>query len=84
MNENNNVIARSFKSAGGRGLAGFIDNIDFDWFDSTWETDKNKAPKMCKITMGFTPIHDIAPGLDHMGVNRAPVYQIGPYKLKPR
>jgi len=80
LQESNNVIARSFKSTGGRGIAGFIDNIDFDWLDSTWETDKSKsgrvAPKMCKVSMGFTPIHDIAPGLDHHGINRAPVYQV--------
>ena len=82
LDESNNVIAKSFKSTGGRGIAGFIDNIDFDWLDSTWETNSGMnnngrvAPKICKVTMGFTPIHDIAPGLDHRGINRAPIYQI--------
>jgi hypothetical protein len=34
---------------------------------------------MCKVTLAFTPIHDIAPGLDHLGFNRAPVYPVGTY-----
>jgi hypothetical protein len=27
--------------------------------------------------MAFIPIHDIAPGLDHEGFNRAPIYPVG-------
>lgn len=27
--------------------------------------------------MTFEPIHDIAPGLDHDGFNRAPIYPVG-------
>jgi hypothetical protein len=27
--------------------------------------------------MSFEPIHDIAPGLDHEGFNRAPIYPVG-------
>ena len=27
--------------------------------------------------MTFKPVHDIAPGLDHLGYNRAPVYPVG-------
>jgi hypothetical protein len=27
--------------------------------------------------MRFEPIHDIAPGLDHEGFNRAPIYPVG-------
>jgi len=79
-----NAISRSFKTSGGKGLAGFIDSLSFDWYDGvTWETDRNRgdnkvAPMMCKVTISFTPIHDITPGLDHMGANRAPVYPVGP------
>jgi len=80
-----NAVARSFRSAGGRGLAGFIDSINFDWYDNvTWTTDEGegrKAPKMCKVTVAFSPIHDITPGLDHMGFNRAPVYPVGPMSI---
>lgn len=75
-----NAIARSFRSSGGKGLAGFIESLSFDWYDKvTWTTDEGpgrKAPKMCKVTVSFAPIHDITPGLDHTGANRAPVYRI--------
>jgi len=81
---NANSIAKSFRSAGGKGLAGFIESMNFDWLgQSTWDVDKNrKAPKMCKVTMSFSPIHDISPGLDSNGYNRAPIYPIGPYKSR--
>jgi hypothetical protein len=83
LNEDKNAITRSFKSAGGRGLAGFIDSMSFDWYDrTTWDTDLGrKAPKMCKVTISFSPIHDISPGLDSSGYNRAPIYPIGPHAL---
>ena len=32
---------------------------------------------MVKINIGFSPIHDIPPGLDHNGMLRAPVYNVG-------
>ncbi len=80
MKEDNNAITRSFKAAGGKGLAGMIKSLSFDWFSQTvWETDRfgARAPKFCKINLTFAPIHDIAPGIDHMGRNRAPVYPVG-------
>jgi hypothetical protein len=90
MNDENAVV-KSFKSVGGKGLAGFIESLAFDWYDKvTWNVDtppnpseKNsqpladRAPKMCKITISFSPIHDITPGLDYSGVNRAPIYPVG-------
>jgi len=86
MNANNNVIVRSFESTGGKGLAGFIDSIAFDWYDrTTWDIDADrKAPKMCKVTISFTPVHDIAPGLTANGENRAPIYPLGPYAFGTR
>jgi len=74
-----NALVKSFRSAGGKGLAGFIDSMNFDWYSQvTWDTDPgNKAPKMCKVTISFSPIHDISPGLDSQGYNRAPIYPIG-------
>jgi hypothetical protein len=74
-----NIIAKSFRSSGGKGLAGFIESMSFDWYDRvTWEIDPGKkAPKMCKVTISFSPIHDITPGLDHEGANRAPLYRVG-------
>ena len=75
----NNTIVRSFNSAKGRGLAGVIKSMNFDWFTPTWETDTigSKAPKYCKVDVSFTPIHDIAPGIDADGANRGPVYPVG-------
>jgi hypothetical protein len=84
MNENTNAVSRSFKTVGGKGVAGFIDSLSFDWHEKvTWAGagDKpgiSRAPKMCKITISYSPIHDISPGLDHKGLNRAPIYQVGP------
>lgn len=74
-----NAIAKSFQDTGGKGLAGFIESMSFDWYDKvTWETTLDRtAPKMCKVTIAFSPIHDITPGLDHMGFNRGPVYPVG-------
>ena len=79
LDDNKNAIARSFKDTGGKGLAGFIETMSFDWYDNvTWETAPNsKAPQSCKVTLGFSPIHDISPGIDQWGYNRAPVYNVG-------
>jgi hypothetical protein len=53
--------------------------MNFDWYDKTmWGTDPgSRAPLMCKVTIAFSPIHDITPGLDSQGFNRAPIYPIG-------
>lgn len=79
-----NAIARSFRTVGGKGLAGFIDSMNYDWFSQvTWETMPDRtAPQMCKVTLSFSPIHDISPGLDSTGFDRAPVYPVGP--MSPR
>lgn len=79
MNPANNSLVKSFKSAGGKGLAGVIESMDFNWYEqTTWDvTSGRKAPQMCKINISFAPIHDISPGLDSTGRNRAPIYPIG-------
>jgi len=82
-----NSVVRSFESSGGRGMPGFIETMSFDWYSGvTWEEDSNRgrAPKMCKVTMSFSPFHDITPGLDSRGANRAPIYPIGPHAPKKR
>jgi hypothetical protein len=77
-----NIVVKSFRSSGGKGLAGFIESMSFDWYDrvpwTTGEGEGRTAPKMCKVTISFSPIHDITPGLDHTGFNRAPIYPVGP------
>lgn len=79
LNPEKNAVVKSFKETQGKGLAGTIDSINFDWYNQvTWETAPNRrAPKMCKVTLAFSPIHDISPGLDHLGYNRAPVFPVG-------
>jgi hypothetical protein len=79
MNPNNNPIVKSFENAGGRGLAGVIKSINFSWLENfPWRTDwPSRAPRMCKVAIDFAPIHDIAPGLDADGFQRAPVYPVG-------
>lgn len=83
MSETNNAIAKSFADTGGKGLAGFIETMSFDWYDKvTWELHQGHiAPKMCKVTLTFAPIHDISPGIDHLGYNRAPIYPIALYNV---
>jgi hypothetical protein len=75
-----NPIFQSFETTTGRGLAGVITSFDIDWMlnTATWETTPGKrAPTMCTINIGFTPIHDIVPGLDSDGMMRAVNYNIG-------
>lgn len=74
----NNPITRAFEDRMGEGLAGVVKSMSFTWMDSPWEVDWNsRAPTACKITIGFSPIHDISPGLDSNGFNRAPIYNVG-------
>ena len=76
-----NPIMRSFETTAGRGLAGVITSLNFDWgLNDTinWDVENfgMKAPKGCKISIAFTPIHDITPGLDSHGMIRAPVFNV--------
>ena len=74
-----NPYVRSFHTTRGRGLAGVIKGINFNWLEKfPWETDFNaRAPIGCDISFSFDVIHDIPPGLDHSGYNRAPLYNVG-------
>lgn len=77
----NNAVARSFKAGSGFGLAVAITQLDFDWSNGetiTWDTAHGrKAPTMCKVTMGFSPIHDLPLGLDADGGIANPAYPTG-------
>lgn len=75
----NNAIFKSFESTSGRGLACLIESMNFDWNQVPWMThlEGSRAPMMCKISMNFAVVHDIAPGVDHTGFNRAPIYNVG-------
>ncbi len=78
----NNAMVKAYESSKGRGLAATVESLDFDWYDSgnvMWETGiaGSRAPKMCRVTMNMSVVHDIAPGIDTSGFNRAPVYNVG-------
>ena len=74
----NNPIIRSFESSRGKGLAGFMTELNFDWAESTWETDTgSRAPKMMKVSVTFKPIHDVPMGLDSDGMMRSVAYPVG-------
>ena len=77
--ETKNPIFKSFASTKGRGLAGFIKSLSLSLEQTTWETSmfNGRAPKMLTISIAFTPIHDIVPGIDHNGFNTAPLYNVG-------
>ena len=73
-----NSIIRAFHESGGKGIAGAITNLDFDWNVAPWdERPGSRAPTYVKVTMGFAPIHDIPLGMDHAGGLRAPAYNVG-------
>jgi hypothetical protein len=83
-NPDKNTVVKSFESAAGMGLAAVVTSLNFTWMDAQWGAGDgpgngpgNRAPRSCKVQMAFTPIHDIAPGLDHEGFNRAPIYPVG-------
>lgn len=83
FSSDNNALVKAFDSSKGRGLACFVESLSFDWIDGgnvMWETADagSRAPKMVKVTMSMAVVHDIAPGIDHEGFNRAPVYNVGP------
>lgn len=74
----NNPIVRSFESTRGRGLAGFITDLKMDWQDATWEIDKGmRAPKFMKLSISFSPIHDMPLGLDSDGMMKSVAYNVG-------
>ena len=80
MQPENNPFTRALETTAGRGLAGVIDGFNFNWLnnDFTWETDYNsRAPRGVEIGFNLQVIHDLPPGLDHSGYNKAPLYNVG-------
>jgi len=77
---NKNPIIKAFESTMGRGIAVAVTGISFDWKLNTqaWNLEVgSRAPRACEVQLSVTPIHDITPGLDHEGFNRAPIYKVG-------
>jgi len=81
MDPSRNPITRAYETTAGRGLAGTLGGLSFDWLEAGnggWETDWNsRAPKGVTISLDLDVIHDLPPGLDHSGFNRAPLYNVG-------
>jgi len=74
----NNAIIRSFNSTRGKGLAGFITSLSFNYETYPYEIKPgSRAPKMIDVSLGFTPIHDLPLGLDYKGELRAPSHPVG-------
>ena len=76
-----NPIMKSFETTAGRGLAGVITSLNFDWGlngEINWDIVDfgYRAPTGCKISISFTPIHDIVPGIDNNGMMRAAVFNV--------
>lgn len=74
-----NAIVRNFENAGGRGIAGAITAFNIDYSDAPWNTGEfgSRAPMWAKISVTLAVIHDLPPGLDADGFNRAPIYPVG-------
>jgi hypothetical protein len=77
--DNGNPVVKAFESTKGKGLAGFIKSLKFDWSDARWETGRQnaRAPMSVKVAIDFAPIYDINPGLDSEGFMTSPVYNTG-------
>lgn len=83
----NNPFKKAYESSMSKGLAGFITSLSLDYGDSPWHisdvndernvNDNKVAPIFVKVTANFSPVHDIAPGLDHRGDMRAPTHNTG-------
>jgi hypothetical protein len=78
INSPKNPIVKSFESARGKGLAGFITSLGLEYDESTWEIDiGRRGPKTVGISLGFSPVHDLPLGLDHAGELIAPSHPVG-------
>ena len=81
LDPNNNPVVRSFEQgSGGRGLAGFIQQLGLEYGDTenTWTVERgSRAPNMVRVSVTFLPIHDIPLGLASDGTSRAAAYPVG-------
>ncbi len=77
-NDKANPIIKSFESSRGRGLAGFMTELSFDWAEAPWDVKWGKrAPQWMKVSITFKPIHDVPMGLDSTGMMRSVAYPVG-------
>lgn len=85
-----NAVVLAFDSTHGKGMAGFITSLSLQYdginwgITSTHEEDKKnnsfanlRAPTRVKISMTFSPVHDMPLGLDYTGKMIAPSHPVG-------
>lgn len=74
-----NPILGAYESSKGEGLAGFITNLDINYNEQLWETSEegSKAPHAVKVSISYSPIHDIPLGIDKEGMMTSPAYNVG-------
>lgn len=74
-------LLKSFRERGGKGLPGVITAIDLGNFvsdDTTWGSDQGyRAPKFLEVTISFSPVHDLPPGIDSSGHMTSAIYGVG-------
>jgi hypothetical protein len=75
------LFAQALRKGALDGLAGMISSFEVDY---NWQqgfgleaTPGSRAPIGVKITLSMQVIHDIQPGKDSLGNNRAPIYPVG-------
>lgn len=73
---------QSLKNNATSGLAGMVEgfNLNYDWVGSRFgieTTPGSRAPIGVDIELTIKVIHDIAPGRNSKGINRAPLYNVG-------
>ena len=82
MKAENNPIVAPFEASRGRGIAGFITSLSFDYNESDWEIDPgNRAPMSVNVSMAFSPIHDLPLGMDADGHLLAPSHPVGSFNM---
>lgn len=75
LNPEDNLITQSFKSTAGRGIAGCIESFNITFRRDTWDTAYGvKLPWMAKVSIQFSPIHDLPPGIADDGFLYSPTY----------
>ncbi len=76
----NTPIFKSFETAAGEGMMAVIESIDpqFDISSMTWEDEPGSvAPKAFEVSVAFSPMYDINPGLAADGQMIGALYRAG-------
>jgi hypothetical protein len=73
-----NPFFRAFQTTMGTGMAGVITQFSLNYDGATWNTEPtSRAPNSVEVSLTFSPIHDLTPGLDITGRVIAPTHPVG-------